>query len=75
MANQIQRLPVIEWQPEPAPVNRTSTTATNCSTSKDYSFTISLVTVLAVLFGGLTIAGVISVNTDPYPQTPIHRSN
>ena len=75
MANQIQRLPVIEWQPEPAPVNRTSTTATNWSTSKDYSFPISLVTVLAVLFGGLTAVTVASLSTNTYSQTPIHRSN
>jgi len=67
MANQIQRLPVIEWQPEPVPVN--------CSNTKEYSFTISLVTVLAIFFGGLTVATVASLSTNTYSQTPIHRSN
>ena len=74
MANQIQRLPVIEWQPEPAPVSRTYSIPTQSSTS-DFGFIVSMIAVAAVCISGFTIAAATSVNTDPTPQNYIHRSN
>ena len=78
MANPIQRLPVIEWQPDPAAVRHTyarTVVASKQSDTTDFGFIVSMVAVLAVCFSGLTIAATTSVNTDPTPQTYIHRSN
>ena len=73
MANQIQHLPVIEWQPERAPVARTYT-ANQSSANTDFGFIVSMIAVAAVCISGLTIAAATSVNTE-LPPTYIHRSN
>jgi len=73
MANQIQRLPVIEWKPEPTPVTRTYT-ARQSSDNRDFGFLVSMIAVAAVCISGLTIAAVTSVNTAP-SSNYIHRSN
>lgn len=73
MANQIQRLPVIEWQPEPVVTSR-PTVSYNTPQEDSTGFYLFMAAVAAICIGGLTIAGMTSVNTDPYPQTSIHRS-
>ena len=74
MANQIQRLPVIEWQPEPAPVPRTYAIPTQSSTS-DFGSIVSMIAIAAVFISGLTIAAVSSLTTQTSTQNYIHRSN
>ena len=73
MANQIQRLPVIEWQP---PVSRPTRTAVtrNHSDNQDFGFLVSMITVAAVCMSGLTIAAVSSLTTQPSTQTYTYRS-
>ena len=74
MANQIQHLPVIEWQPESAPVPR-SYAVQQPSSNTEFGFIVSMIAVAAVCVSGLAIAGITSVNTQPASQTYIHRSN
>ncbi len=74
MANSIQRLPVIEWQPERSPIARTYAAPAISTDSKDFGFIVSMIAVGAVLVSGLVIAGITSVNTQPTPQNYTHRS-
>jgi hypothetical protein len=74
MANPIQRLPVIEWQHESIPVIRTPAVSIP-KNDTNFGFIVSMLAVLTVCIGGLTIAAVTSVQTDPTPQTYSYRSN
>jgi hypothetical protein len=73
MANQIQRLPVIEWQPKPTPVARTYT-----STPVSNTFPTGIILVLAIALtsvAGIIAASTIETHTQEVRSTYIHRSN
>ena len=74
MANQIQRLPVIEWQPEVrTTINPPRPYATHRSQPAQIPTVFIIIT--AVLMTGFTFGAVTAVTQETNRQIDIHRSN
>jgi hypothetical protein len=74
MANQIQRLPVIEWQPEVRPtINPSRPYATHMSEPSQIPPVFIIIT--SILMASFVFGAITSVTLETNRQTEIHRSN